>query len=350
MLGQIGPILFTDAPLRSSKEGFNGVFLFIRSKKRTMSWRLAKSLIELRDQVNALWPERDDSSDGSIGDRSHAARKSDHNPNQFGVVTAIDIDADLSETEKVGVIVAALQASHDPRLKYIIWNRQITAKDDITRWKTYTGANAHQHHAHISVSSDPQLYDDGRPWDLNVTEKVEAQQGTLPIGDRVLRLGMKGGDVRELQLKLGVKADGIFGQGTEAAQKVSIRKRLEGRRKGRTVDENGARTMKELGMIFALMILGAGLIFFVKGVFEVNSKPENFQFVHFIGENSNRLALLAFGLIIVALILFLDPAGLAELSQTLPVTLRLGSPLIAGAGLAGLTLILPRKSPPALEP
>src|SRR3954465_9837804 len=33
MLGQIGPILFTDAPLRSSKEGFNGVFLFAHPEK-----------------------------------------------------------------------------------------------------------------------------------------------------------------------------------------------------------------------------------------------------------------------------------------------------------------------------
>jgi hypothetical protein len=108
--------------------------------------------------------------------------------------------------------------------------------------------------------------------------------------------------------------------------------------------------MKELAMIFALITLGAAFIFFVKGVWEINSKPDDFQFVHFIGENANRLALLAFGLIITAFILFLDPGGLAEISESLPVTLRLGSPLAVGAGLAGVTLVLPRKSPPAMEP
>lgn len=101
--------------------------------------------------------------------------------------------------------------------------------------------------------------------------------------------------------------------------------------------------MQELYMIFVLILLGAAFIFFVKGVWEVNAKPDDFRFVHFVGENANRLYLLGFGLIVTALILFLDPGGLAEISETLPVTLRLGSPLIAGAGLAGMTLIMPRK-------
>ncbi len=108
--------------------------------------------------------------------------------------------------------------------------------------------------------------------------------------------------------------------------------------------------MNELGKIFGLIMLGAAFIFFVKGVWEVNSKPDSFNFQHFIGENINRLYLLCFGLIITGFILFLDPLDMATLSKTLPIPLELGSPLLAGAGLAGLTLILPRKSPPAMEP
>lgn len=108
--------------------------------------------------------------------------------------------------------------------------------------------------------------------------------------------------------------------------------------------------MKDLAQIFALVMLGAAFIFFVKGVWQVKTTPDDFQFVHFVGENANRLYLLGFGLFVTALILFLDPGGLAELSKSLPVSVQLGSPLVAGAGLAGVTLVLPRKAPPALEP
>lgn len=106
----------------------------------------------------------------------------------------------------------------------------------------------------------------------------------------------------------------------------------------------------EVAKIFALITLGAALIFFVKGVLEVNSKPDEFQFKHFIGENVNRLYLLVFGLVVTGLILILDPGGLTEISQSLPIPLQLGSPLAVGSALAGMVLMLPRKSPPAIEP
>lgn len=118
-----------------------------------------------------MWPDRDKTSDGSIGDTSHQARgsKSDHNPNSRGAVTAIDIDRELVKDGSVTVatLVAKLQASKDPRIKYIIWNAQITVPGDITKWKPYHGANAHKHHAHISVSSNPALYDDASEWNLD---------------------------------------------------------------------------------------------------------------------------------------------------------------------------------------
>lgn len=59
-----------------------------------MAWRLAHSLETLRAQVNAKWPNRSKSSDGSIGDASHSSRLSDHNPDPSGVVRAIDITHD----------------------------------------------------------------------------------------------------------------------------------------------------------------------------------------------------------------------------------------------------------------
>lgn len=130
-----------------------------------MSWRLARSLKTLRDQVNAAWPNRDKRSDGSIGDAKHSSRKSDHNPNAAGDVCALDIDKDLSDTVTVETIVNALVASRDPRIKYLIWRgRILSSKVDAWTWRKYTGSNGHFEHLHISVGPAANLYDDPSPW------------------------------------------------------------------------------------------------------------------------------------------------------------------------------------------
>jgi len=194
-----------------------------------MSWRLAESLITLRDQVNERWPTRDKTSDGSIGDQSHAARKSDHNPNSHGVVTAIDIDRELggqpdgsNAGDTVGVLVSALRASKDPRIKYIIWQGQITMPGDLSRLKPYHGPNGHFHHAHISVSSDPKLYDNAADWNLNGATSVLDVPVTLPVTHPTVKYGVKGQSVRDLQNALVehgfiTKIDGDFGRSTEKA-------------------------------------------------------------------------------------------------------------------------------------
>ncbi len=184
-----------------------------------MGWRLAESLKKLREQINAAYPNRDKSSDGSIGDTSHSARKSDHNPNAAGVVCAIDIDEDLTPTNTVAGIVAQLQISKDPRIKYIIYEGRITVKGDITRWKPYTGVNPHRHHAHISVNSDPRLADDRREW--AIAGALDAQDEPPPVAKtattpRDLKIGDEGDDVKALQKALGINADGIFGRNTRA--------------------------------------------------------------------------------------------------------------------------------------
>lgn len=127
--------------------------------------RLAKSLITLIGQVDAKWPNRDKSSDGSIGDAAHAARASDHNPNAAGVVTALDLDRDIAAGFNARALAEALVASRDPRIKYIISNAQIvSSKVSPWQWRPYSGANAHREHIHVSVDADPALYDDARPW------------------------------------------------------------------------------------------------------------------------------------------------------------------------------------------
>jgi murein L,D-transpeptidase YcbB/YkuD len=189
-----------------------------------MSWRLAESLKTLRAQINAAFPNRDKASDGSIGDAQHSARKSDHNPNDAGVVCAIDTDEDLSPTiHSIEDIVSAIRASKDPRVNYIIYEKRITVPgSNLQEWKPYTGPNPHDHHFHISVKQDPRLYDDPRPWDIGagIAQPDSASAATEPAADSqrpLLKVGARGQLVRNLQEALGVNVDGAFGPDTHDA-------------------------------------------------------------------------------------------------------------------------------------
>ncbi len=115
------------------------------------NWRPAKSLDTLRKQINTLYPKRSKISDGLVGDSKHASRPSDHNPDGNGVVRAFDCTHDPKNGVDCSKLAKALQDSADKRIKYLIWNKQITQKTDVTKWKKYTGGNAHTHHLHISV-------------------------------------------------------------------------------------------------------------------------------------------------------------------------------------------------------
>lgn len=126
-----------------------------------MSWRLAKSLEQLRIQLNALHPTRSKISDGSIGDAAHSARTSDHNPDAHGVVAAIDITHDPANG--VDGHVLATQLTVDPRAKYVIFAGNIW-KARTKQWEPYHGANRHDHHVHVSVK--PENYDNVEPWAL----------------------------------------------------------------------------------------------------------------------------------------------------------------------------------------
>ena len=142
----------------------------------TIQWRVAKSLEKLRAKVNAIAPGRNKDSDGGIGDASHAARNSDHNPwvdfdGVRGVVTARDFTHDPAGGCNAGVLAEQFRAGRDPRIKYIIWNRQIANSSSIGgaepwAWRPYGGANPHNHHVHISVKSDRGNYDSEADWNI----------------------------------------------------------------------------------------------------------------------------------------------------------------------------------------
>lgn len=148
-----------------------------------MGFRVAKSLLALRDQVDASAPHRDKSSDGTIGDPSHQSRKSDHNPNASGVVTAMDITNDPAHGVVARDIAEMLRISQDSRIKYVISNRQIfSSQNSPWQWRPYTGTNAHEKHVHVSVVDVPALYDDTQPWSVDVLAKTSALPAAPAIG------------------------------------------------------------------------------------------------------------------------------------------------------------------------
>lgn len=132
-----------------------------------MAWRVARSLETLRSQINAIAPNRDKTSDGTIGDAAHAARASDHNPNSQGVVTAYDIDHDPVGGMDTYKLAEILRQNKDPRLEYVISNGRIfNSRVAPWQWREYTGSNKHDKHMHVSVHNEPELYDDARAWNL----------------------------------------------------------------------------------------------------------------------------------------------------------------------------------------
>ena len=136
-----------------------------------MSWRLAKSLEQLRSQVNQKFPNRSKLSDGTIGDAAHASRDSDHNPwvkdGAMGVVTALDLTHDPKNGCDGTELAQALVQSQDPRIKYLIWNRQIVSS--VVKpwvWRPYRGSNPHTKHVHISVRDTKARYDATDDWQI----------------------------------------------------------------------------------------------------------------------------------------------------------------------------------------
>ena len=136
-------------------------------------WRVAESLIKLRDQINQMAPNRSKLSDGTIGDTSHKHRPSDHNPHigdsGVGVVSALDITHDAIHGCDASAIAESLRHSQDVRVKYVIWNRRIfSSLESPWTWRDYEGVNPHDKHVHISVMERKDLYDSTNSWTLSV--------------------------------------------------------------------------------------------------------------------------------------------------------------------------------------
>jgi hypothetical protein len=195
-----------------------------------VSYFLAPSLIALRDEINARYPKRDKSSDGWIGDTSHAARPSDHNPDwaEGGIVRAIDIDIDGGSPADPLVQTVLKATIGDPRVYYVIYNSKIYSRTYGYAAHRYTGSNPHDKHIHVSIRDDNASERDKSRW----LDPAKPPAKPLPIDLPALReqmqkaAGVRKGkvefsyDVRRLQKALNAKygkhltVDGLAGTAT----------------------------------------------------------------------------------------------------------------------------------------
>lgn len=135
------------------------------------SWVLIPCLKQLFAEFDAIAPNRDTASDGSIGDQAHADRVSDHNPDETGAVPihdadhvnevhAIDVDTNLNESDLTmekcvqHLLARCRRGNSDPlneaRLRYIIFNRRIWRAPGWAQ-EVYTLDDPHTGHAHFSA-------------------------------------------------------------------------------------------------------------------------------------------------------------------------------------------------------
>ena len=120
---------------------------------------LCKAGQQLRLQIDDAFGDRDRRSDGWVGDSKHQARPtSDHNPDENGIVRAIDVDADLHKGSKPDVMpyladqIRLAAKAGEKRVSYIIFNGRIASSRMGWRWRKYSGLNPHNHHCHISFT------------------------------------------------------------------------------------------------------------------------------------------------------------------------------------------------------
>lgn len=133
-----------------------------------MAWKLAPALAALISDVNDKWPNRSKAVDGTIGDASHSARKSEHNPNREpdddvpdGYVTAADIT-----TEGINKTLLIDTLKRDKRVWYVIHDRKIWSRKHGFKTQPYTkpGSNPHTNHIHVSLVQTKAACNDTSSW------------------------------------------------------------------------------------------------------------------------------------------------------------------------------------------
>jgi hypothetical protein len=167
------------------------------------TWYVAPSLEQLLREVNARWPNRDKTSDGALGNLSHQATKSDHNPDwdDGGVVRARDVDEDLQGSStpyphfQTGrgadplfqELLARCRSGAEKRVAYLIYEGKIYSATYGWVANDYFGANFHGHHLHVSIKHGDIYENDRSEWLPNEEEDMALSDADIEkVADAVM--------------------------------------------------------------------------------------------------------------------------------------------------------------------
>lgn len=162
-----------------------------------MGWVLTQNMVRLRTELNQLGPNRDRTTDGSVGDLAHQSSPSGHNPDLTGYpewadgdsldeVRAIDVDKDGpwlygQSMEKIVQHLVMRGRKGDPiPLAYIIYNRRIWGWFNGWATQTYNGDNPHDKHAHFSGDYS-QKADNAGSFNYGIATLGKPEEGDLPV-------------------------------------------------------------------------------------------------------------------------------------------------------------------------
>jgi hypothetical protein len=140
---------------------------------------LVRSLVNLRAEIDARWPNRTRRIDGWY--RSPAVGISyGHNPDSKGAVHAIDVDRN-----GIDPLWIVNQATRDGRvLWYMIWNRTLYSRTYGWVGRPYHGASPHTNHIHIEVYRTAEAENYNGPWHV-VAGSAEGFGPAPPVAEGV---------------------------------------------------------------------------------------------------------------------------------------------------------------------
>lgn len=158
-------------------------------------------------EATQRWRGRNRASDGIMGDRNHCPGSSDHCTGN-----AFDLTHDPVNGCDAHALAEGLKQRIDPRVKYVISNARIWNPSIAPGWRTYSGANPHTSHAHVSIHG--RAREDSAPWwDAPPPPVHPPFRGSL-------RRGVTGDHVRQWQAQMRARGwtigvDGIYGVQSE---------------------------------------------------------------------------------------------------------------------------------------